>query len=440
MTGHPAASADVLVIGAGPAGSAAARVVAAAGRRVVAIDLDDDRDTDRLAAPTSRRASPVTALAAPGRAASGAALLTPAAVATVTRVGLDHLLDGGHRVEQVRLSTTDHATTTTWPSHGELPGHAVVVDRRRFDLALGRVVAESGADIWFGHEATAPIVERGFVRGAYVTAPSGERFEARADYVVVADGANSRFGRALGSFRDPSYPYALAHHAEYGSAIHDATEIEIVVGLRDRAGTPITGYGWMFPTGRGTVDVGVLLISTSPSFQVLNPAHVLDRFVDEHRGRWHLRASGPVVSGGGRIPLGRSVGPAAGPTWLLAGDAAGVADPWSGAGLGPALITGSIAGDVIVEALASGSATSLQRYPRLLDEQFEPSYRVGRLADQVFGRPSIANQAASRAARSRTVADGFLRLATGAVRPGHLGPAEITFRIARTLGVILPGI
>lgn len=417
MTGHADATADVLVIGAGPAGLISARVAAAAGRRVVVVDVDGPERTPR-----------------------GAALLTPAAVATATRLGLHEALIAGHRVRQVRVSTRADSTSTTWPSHPALPDHGIVVDRQAFDVTVGRLAVEAGADIWFEHEAIAPVVERGFVRGAQLTTASGDRLQARAEYVVVADGANSRFGRALGSFRDPTVPYAVAHHAEYESAIHDATEVEIVVGLRDRAGTPITGYAWMFPTGRGTVDLGVLLMSTSPSFRVLNPAHVLDWFVDAYGDRWHLDGGEPTMTGGGRIPLGRSVGPAAGPTWLLVGDAAGAADPWSGAGLRAALLSGSIAGDVLVEALGPASATSLQRYPKLLDEHFEPSYGVGRLADRIVGHPAISRLATVRAARSRTVANSFLRLATGALRPGHLGPAELTFRVARALGAVLPGV
>ncbi|MFP5487335.1 MAG: NAD(P)/FAD-dependent oxidoreductase [Acidimicrobiia bacterium] len=415
MTGHPAASADILVIGAGPAGLAAARRTAAAGRRTVVVEAEP-----------------------PERAARGSVLLTPATVATVESLGLSAALQDAHRVEHVRISNGGVSTSLRWPVHPEHPEHGTVIDRRTLDVALGRLAAEAGADVWFGHEAAAPVVERGFVRGAQLVTADAARFEARAGYVVVADGANSRFGRALGSSRDPSFPWALAHHATYESAIHDATEVEIVVGLRDRADTPITGYGWMFPTGRGTVDVGVLLISTSPSFQVLTPHHVLDRFVTEYGERWHL-ASTPTSSGGGRIPLGRSVGPAAGPTWLLVGDATGAADPWSGAGIGAALASGSIAGDVLVEALEHGTGAPLQRYPRLLDARFEPAYGVGLLADRLLGRPSIARRVAARAAGSASVAEPFLRLATGALHPAHPGPAELAFRLARTLGVLLPG-
>ena len=416
MIGHPATSAEVLVIGAGPAGLVAARAAAAAGRRAVVVDPDLSDRTPR-----------------------GAGLLTPAAVATATRHDLGTALRAGHRVEHVRLSTADASTSTPWPAHPDHPGHGLVVDRQALDVAIGRLAVEAGAEIWFEHEATAPIVERGFVRGAHLVTADGDRFEARAQYVVVADGANSRFGRALGSFRDPSFPYAVAHHASFESAIHDATELEIVIGLRDRAGTPITGYGWMFPAGDGTVDIGVLLMSTSPSFQVLNPVHVLDRFVDDYGERWHLAAAA-TRSSGGRIPLGRSVGPAAGPTWLLVGDAAGAADPWSGAGLGAAIESGAVAGEILVDALEAGAAASLQRYPKLLDERFEPSYGVGRLADRILGQAAISRRFSDGASRSRTVAESSLRLATDALRPARLGPAELVFAVARAFGAVVPGL
>jgi flavin-dependent dehydrogenase len=125
---------------------------------------------------------------------------------------------------------------------------------------------------------------------------------------------------------------------------------------------------------------------------------------------------------------------------LLVGDAAGAADPWSGAGIGAAIESGTLAGDVLVEALGAGSASSLQRYPKLLDARFEPSYTVGRLADQLLGQAGISRRFSERAARSKSVAESTLRLATGALRPSNLGPAELVFRVGRAIGLLVPGL
>jgi len=108
-------------------------------------------------------------------------------------------------------------------------------------VELFRAKGLAGATVLRDHEATAPIVERGFVRGARLVRNDGTTTEVRAAFTVVADGANSRFGRALGTYRHPTWPSALAHRAIYASSLHDAAEIELVVDLEDRAGTPITG-------------------------------------------------------------------------------------------------------------------------------------------------------------------------------------------------------
>ena len=414
MTAHPSATADVLVIGGGPSGAAAAAQLARRGHRVIIVERDLYPRVDRFGT-----------------------LLTPRALATLRQLDLVDV-DGLHRVGQVRLTCNGRSTSTGWPSHPSYPPYSAVASRAAFDQQMMQAAVDEGASLFAGHEAIDPIIERGFARGANIVAPDGTTFEARSAFTIVADGANSRFGRALGTFRRPTWPYAVGHRATYRSPLHDASEVELMLDLRDRSGTPITGYGWMLPAGDGTVTVGVMMMSTSPSFQVVNPAHLLDQIVADHAARWHLDAE-PVRPGvGGRVPLGLSVGPSAGPTYLLIGDAVGAANPLSGAGIESALETGVLAAEVLDEALQTDSAAALQQYTRLLADRYGAFYKVGRLSNRVLGQPAMSRRINQLAAKRTPAADALLRLATNELRPGRAGFAEVAYRIGRAISLVGP--
>ena len=421
MTPRAHVPADVLVVGGGPAGLATAIELARRDRSVTVVDQG---------APT----------------ADAARLLTPRAVAAARRLGFDPV-ERFHPIENVRFSVRDpqsptvRSTRTTWPSHRVYPDCGAAATRAELVAALRAVAVEVGVELVDGHEAIEPLVERGFVRGARVRpVDAPDVVELRSRLTVVADGAGSRFGRLLGTFREPEWPVASAHATEYPSPFHELGEVEIVLHVTDRAGTPIAGYGWMYPTGRGTVSVGIMLASTSPSYHVINPANLLREFVKGERDRWRLDG-GPVREASGtRIPLGSSVGPLAGPSWLIIGDAAASANPLTGLGLDTALESGIIAGDVIAEALDTDSAaTALQRYPQLIDQQYGAYYKVGRLADRLLGRPTIARRAYVAMATRRRITDGALRIATQHLRGGARGSGpEFIYRTARAVSVFAP--
>ena len=414
MTAHRSVNADVLVIGGGPSGATAAAQLARRGHRVIVVERDPYPRVD-----------------------PSGALLTPRALALLRQldlVDLDHL----HRVGQVRMTYDGRSTATGWPSHPSYPPYSAVTPRAAFDQQMMQAAVDEGASLFAGHEAIDPIVERGFVRGANVVGPDGNAFEARAAFTIVADGANSRFGRALGTYRRPTWPYAVGHRATYRSPVHDASEVELMLDLRDRSGTPITGYGWMLPAGDGTVTVGVMMMSTSPSFRVVNPAHLLDHVVVDHAARWHLDAE-PIRPGvGGRIPLGLSVGPSAGATYLLIGDAVGAANPLSGAGIESALETGAAAAEVVDEALQTDSAAALQLYTRLLADRYGVFYKFGRLSNRALGQPAVSRRINRLAAKRKPAADALLRLATNELRPGRAGIAEVAYRIGRAVSLVGP--
>jgi flavin-dependent dehydrogenase len=412
VTAHPSARSDALVVGGGPAGAATALELARRGHRVIVIEREVSHE--------------------PGRAS---ALLVPRALHMLERLGVE--TPPGHRVDRVRLTTAEHSSRVGWPDHPDLPDYGVVTNGLSRALVAGAV--DAGVTILTGHTATAPIIDRGFVRGAYVTAPDGSPFEARAGYTVIADGANSQFGRALGTFREPTWPYGLAHQAAFRSDAHESDTVEMVLDLRDRSGTPIIGHGWMYPAGNGTVTVGVVMMSTSPSFQVVNPANLFQRLVDDRGKAWAITGDPLEPGSGRRLPVGLSVGPSAGPTYLLVGDSAGAANPFSRTGLEAALETGWLAAEVLDEAIRTGDAAHLQRYTQLLDERYGSYYQVGRLTARMLGHPTIARRAERLVTRHGSFADAYLRITTDALRSGRrVGPPETAYRIGRAITLVAP--
>jgi geranylgeranyl reductase family protein len=408
---------DVLVIGGGPAGASVGCRLAAAGHRVMVVE---------------RRAMP--------RVKTCGDLLSPRAVRALDELGIgDADLQGFHRVDRVRLTGPSGNAEVAWPAHSRYPDHGYVARRDRLDAVVAERATAAGALVLGGHEALSPIVERGFVRGAVVADPSGRRSPVRARFLVIADGANSRFGRSLGTFRERSWPYATAIRNYWSSPLHDTDVIEVVMGLTDRDGDPVSGYGWVFPLGDGTVNVGVGVISTATEFRQLNTSHLLDLFVRRVADRWQFDPSEPHgTAASGRVPLGNSVRPVAGPTYVVVGDAAGSANPLTGAGIEYALEGGRMAADVLDEALRERNATALQRYPKLLDEEYGTYFQVGRLLDRLAARPAVVRRAARVAARHPKIAGGILRFGVNELRGGPARGAELAYALASAVTKVAP--
>lgn len=366
--------------------------------------------------------------------------LSPRAVRQLHDLGLDAALTGLARTEGLRLVVEDRTVEVPWPTHPELPAHGHVVRRDRLDSTLAANAAAAGATLLEGHDALAPVLERGFVRGAVVQpADGGPPVEVPARYVLVADGAASRFGRALGTFRTRDWPYATAIRSYWQSPRHAETWIEAELELTDRDGTPLPGHGWVAPVGDGTVNVGVSLLSPAGETRSVNPAHLLDEHVRRLAERWGLDPSRPTETpASGRVPMGGSVGPKAGPTYLVVGDAAGSANPFTGAGIEYALETGRMAADVLHEALAANDPTVLQRYSAMLDAEYGQYFKVARLFARVAGRPGLLRQITRLGVRSDAFSEWAVRITANLLRPHRLGPAEVTYRVAAALARLAP--
>jgi flavin-dependent dehydrogenase len=371
--------------------------------------------------------------------------LTPRAIRELSRLDVDPLELGGHRLSGVRLVHGDRETTAPWPRHTDLPDHAIALRRDVLDAHLRERAADAGAIVLMGHRAAAPIVDRGFVRGAALAVDpdldAGARRHqmVRARFVVVADGANSSFGRDLGTTRQRNWPYGIATRTYFRSDRASEPWIESDLGIPDAAGNPIAGYGWVIPLGDGTLNVGVGVLSTYRDVRGVNALKLLDSFAHGIADRWHVDPSEQLKAPTRfRVPLAGSVGPKMGPTFLVVGDAAGAASPFNGDGVDAALMSGRLAADVLDEALSAGNSTALQRYPTLLADEFGQYHQVGRLAARFLGRPALLRPALRLGVRSDRIAGAVLRIATHELRDGHPGGAERAYALASAVSKFAP--
>jgi len=409
---------DVLVVGGGPAGASTAYWLAEAGHDVLVVE---------------RKTFPRDKTCGDG--------LTPRAVKQLADMGLeDTIARDHHRFDGLRAVAHGITLELRWPEHPIYPSHGYVVRRRDLDQLVADHAVKAGATLWQGAEAVGPLMERGFVRGAAVKRKdTGAVEEVQARYVVVADGSNSRFGRALGTVRDRAYPQGMAIRTYYESPMHDDPWIESCLDLRDREGNSLPGYGWVFPVGDGTINVGMGLLSTFRDWKSVNTSKLMDEWAATAPAHWGITPEGrrgePT---GGRLPMGASVGPRVGPTWLAVGDAAGSVNPFNGEGIDYAYETGRLAADVLDEALTTSSGLALQRYDATLEAEFGLYFKVARLFAHVIGQPALMRELTRVGMRSRSLMDWVLRIMANLLRPDELGPAEAAYKAAAALARFIP--
>jgi menaquinone-9 beta-reductase len=408
---------DVLVIGGGPSGAAAAYWLAQQGRRVLVVE---------------KKRFPREKTCGDG--------LTPRAVRELHGMGLAEPLADYLRYDGLRSIAHGVTLELAWPEHPDFPPYGYVIRRRELDeMVVGQAV-KAGATLWPAAEATEPLVEGGLVTGAIVhRKESSTREPVRARYLVVADGANSRFGRALGAARDRSYPLGMAVRGYFESPHHDDPWIESHLDLRDREGNHLPGYGWVFPVGDGTVNVGVGLLSTFSGWKSVNTSRLMDAFVATAPPRWGISpesSCGPPT--GGKLPTGGSVRPATGPTWVVVGDAGAAINPFNGEGIAYAYETGRLAADALELALATGDGLALQRYPERLEELYGLYFKVARAFVKAIGNPAVMRELTRVGMRSRTLMEWVLRIMANLLRPDELGPAEVAYKAVAALVAVAP--
>jgi len=358
---------DLLVIGGGPAGSAAAIRAARAGLRVTVLEKG-----------------------AHGRDKVCGDGLTPRAVAALDELGID--VTPAHRIDGLRMIAGRRTRELAWPSSGRFPSHGAVWPRHRFDAHLLDVAARAGAEVRFEHDAL-PLLEGGAVVGATAR---GEAFSA--PMTILAAGAQGAAAKLVGAGRDPDEPFGLAIRAYAASPRHAERHLEACLSLRDEHGTPVPGYGWMFPAGDGTVNIGVGALSTMKGFRKLNLNTLLDQYAALVREPWSL---GPYLDKPRAWRLPMSCVRRSGAGWVAIGDAAGFVNPMNGEGIDYGLESGMLAVDRFVEDPPTAAAA----YDRDVGERFDAFLRTGRRFSFLIGHPLLLRSGLRVAVGTQAAAD-----------------------------------
>jgi flavin-dependent dehydrogenase len=199
------------------------------------------------------------------------------------------------------------------------------------------------------------------------------------------------------------------------------------------------GYGWIFPVGDGTINIGVGLLSTFRDFKSVNTTHMLDSYAHMIADDWGINPDTPTCKAtSGRIPMGGSVGPKIGPTHIVIGDAAGSVNPFNGEGIDYAYETAHMAADCLHDALVSGDPVALQRYSKLVEDEYGEYFKVARLFARIIGRPVLMRELSRVGLQSRTLMEWVLRIMANLLRPDEIGAAEVAYKAAAQIVRLFP--
>jgi geranylgeranyl reductase family protein len=339
--------ADVLVVGAGPAGSSAAAWAARAGLDVVLAD----------------------AAVFPRDKTCGDGL-TPRAIGELQRLGLEDWLRA-HTVNQgLRAHGFGQTLHLPWPG-GSLPDWGSAVARTELDDHLRTTAIKAGATAVDG--ARAVDVRRDGERVAAVVFKTDDGVrEIECRHLVVADGVRSPLGKVLGREWHRDTVYGVAGRAYVASEMSDDPWISSHLELRDQDDTVLSGYGWIFPLGTGEVNIGVGTLATSkrPADIAIKPlmAHYAEQRREEFGLSGDLRMPTSAL-----LPMGGAVSNVAGPNWALIGDAAACVNPLNGEGIDYGLETGRLVAEVVADRGDLGTA-----WPALLTEHYGESFSIAR--------------------------------------------------------------
>jgi geranylgeranyl reductase family protein len=372
-------SADVIVVGAGPGGSAAAYYLAQHGLDVLQLEKSE---------------FPREKVCGDG--------MTPRSVKQLIKMGVDIDAPGWVRNRGLRVIGGGIKLQLDWPDLASYPEFGLTRTRLDFDEILSARAVGAGVRLRTSTTVTGPITNTaGRVVGVTATVGKDKKpVEFRAPLVIAADGVSGRFALSLGIAKRDDRPIGVAVRRYYDSPSRTNDDyLESWLELRDgrdsSKDTLLPGYGWIFGLGDGRVNVGLGVLNSSASFGQANYRTMLTDWLAGTPDEWQLNdeqyATGPVR--GAALPMGFNRVPHYTRGVMLIGDTAGMVNPFNGEGIAYAMESGELAADVAAQALSARSGPARERmlrwYPRELSHRYGGYYRLGGWFVKLIGNPDV---------------------------------------------------
>jgi menaquinone-9 beta-reductase len=378
QAGPIADEADVIVVGAGPGGSAAAYHMARHGLRVLLLEKTE---------------FPREKVCGDG--------LTPRAVRQLVRMGVDTSEKAGWLQNKgLRVIGGGVRLELDWPDLASFPNYGLVRTRLDFDDMLAKRAVEAGALLRTSVNVTGPVLDAdNHAIGVQAkVGPGKEPMEFRAPLVIAADGVSGKLPLAMGLAKRDDRPIGVAVRRYFRSPVRaDDDYLESWLELRsahDRERL-LPGYGWIFGLGDGRVNVGLGILNSSSAFGKTNYRAMLNDWLAGTPADWGMRdeenADGPTL--GAALPMGFNRVPHYTRGLMLVGDSGGMVNPMNGEGIAYAMESGELAAEVAVQALARPAGADRERalraYPAELSLRFGSYYRIGGMFVKLIGNPQI---------------------------------------------------
>ena len=333
---------DILVIGAGPAGSTAAKHAALNGTRVIVIDKKSE-------------------IGSPKRCAEG-----------VSKDGLKKLgIEPSPRwvakeATGVRMVSPNGTAVNLTEDKVKLPEAGYILERKVFDKYMAMDAGRAGAKIMVKSLATGLRREEDQV---VVTVENmGKELEIKAKIVIAADGPESRVGRWAGlkTALKPKNMESCAQFEMAGVEMAEPDCIEFHFGS-----VAPGGYAWIFPKGDDIANVGLGVLTTITDKTAYQ--HLLE-FVESNPATQNAQ---PVELNVGGDPVGGLLKKKVADNVLVTGDAASMVNPLTGGGIISGMLGGRIAGQVAAQAVSDGdySHKNLKIYEKLCEEELGESFK-----------------------------------------------------------------